>query len=213
MTSVGVMASSVNILGTDVLLEPFDNLTAWTSLGAPSIQATGRTGNCLQCAGATARVDYLLASNANAYVTTGFAWQTLTTSTAQRVVAELWSGSNTQPQVRLLYNGTTAQTFTVYRGTGTTNPLGTSSGVTVAVNTWAYIELQARLHDTLGSIEMRINGTTVINLTGIDTLTNTDTTFDALHLTTALGGLTSRWDDLYITVGPGATFKGSITIP
>jgi hypothetical protein len=212
MSSVGIVASSVNILGTDVLLEPFNDLTAWTTTGSPSIVA-GRTGTALRCSGATDVALYALAANANEYVTVGFAWRTNTASTSARVVCELWSGGGANAQVRLQYNGTTAQTFTAYRGAGTLNPLGTSSGATVAVNTYAYLELQVRFHDTLGSVVMRINGTTVINLTNVDTKTNADTVLDTLRITTALGSHINLWDDLYITVGAGAAFKGDITIP
>lgn len=194
---------------TPVLREPFDNLAAWTVAGTSSI-VTGRTGTALNCTGATDAGYYSLAANASATVTVGFAWRTNTTNAAAREVCQLWGDSNATRHVRLVYNGTTAQTLTVFRDVVT---LGTSSTGLIPVNTWAYIEMQVLLHATLGSVTVRVNGTAVITLTNVNTSNGgTVPKFDTVRLTTAVSGLTNLWDDLYLTVGSGCAFQGDQVI-
>lgn len=212
MTAIGVVASSVvTAVCTDLLQEPFTNLSAWTLVPTASVQ-TGRTGTGLRCVGNNDRATYTFAGSANEYATVGFAWRTNTTSAGQRFVAELWSDANTVRQVHLRYNGTTAQTLSVYLGP---TALATSSTGLIPVNTYAYIEMQTRLHDTLGSVIVRVNGTPVITLTNINTnnAAGIATGYDALQLATALSGVTCLWDDLYLSVGSGCAFQGDHTIP
>lgn len=193
---------------TDILQEPFTNLSAWTIMaGTPSVQ-TGRTGTALRCVGATDRVAYPFA--ANDYVTVGFAWRTNTTSANVRFVAELFSDANTVRHVNLRYNGTTAQSLSVFRDS---TLLGTSATGLIPINTYAYIEMQTFLHDTLGAVTVRVNGTPVVALTNVDTKNAGTTGFDAVQLDTNLSGVTSLWDDLYISVGSGCPFQGDHTIP
>lgn len=211
MPNAGIMASSVvTAVCTDVLQESFTSLAAWSNVGGSATLQAGRTGTAVQCAGAAARVDYSLAANAHEYITIGFAWQTVTSNVAAREVCQLYGDSNTSRHLRLVYNGTTAQTLSVLRDTTT---LDTSSTGLIPVNTYAYIEIQARLHDTLGSVTVRVNGTAVITLTNVDTRNGgTVATFDTVRLTTAVSGLTNRWDDLYISVGSGCAFQGDHAI-
>ena len=48
----------------------------------------------------------------------------------------------------------------VFARTGTIIGSASATGL-IAINTWYYIELQFFSHDTLGSFEIRINGSTV----------------------------------------------------
>lgn len=50
--------------------------------------------------------------------------------------------------------------------------LGQSSSPVIIANGWRHIETKFVLSDTSGSIQVKIEGTTVLNLTSIDTLTN-----------------------------------------
>jgi hypothetical protein len=47
--------------------------------------------------------------------------------------------------------------------------LGANSTLTVLANTWYWIELKVKVHDTLGTYEVKVNGTTYISGTGADT--------------------------------------------
>src|SRR5204862_3050679 len=94
--------------------------------------------------------------------------------------------------------------------------VGASAAHGMAVNTWYYIEWQIKLHDTTGFTSVRINGVQMFNVTNVDTKNaGTKTTYDRVRLNdaTANSGVSLWFDDLYITTGAGATFKGSITIP
>ena len=213
----GIVASSVvTAVCTNVLQEPFNNFTdaPWNpTVGPATISASGRTGTACQCTGTIARAEYNLnnSGSANATVTVGFAWRTNTTSTTARRVCELWSDSNSIENIRLVYNGTTARSFSVVRAPSTT--LGTTATGLVPVNTWAYIELQVYLHDTAGTVILKVDGTERLNLTGQDTRTSTvGTVVDSLRLTTAVSGHTNLWDDLYLSAGSGCTFQGDHTI-
>ena len=175
--------------------------------------ASGRTGNALSITGASTNfVVYTIpAPNESDLVTIGFAWRTNTTSASTRDIFSLYSDSGATRHARLVYQGTTNQSLSAARDTST---LATSATGLIPVNTWAYIEAQIKLGDAPnGYFVVRVNGTQVINATGIDTKNaGTKTVFDRLRLTTALSGVTNLWDDLYLTMGAG-TFKGDITVP
>jgi hypothetical protein len=211
---VGIIASSVvESAITDVLMEPFNNYTdaPWTLNGSPPIVA-GRTGTAASFTGASTRADYVLGAHENATVTVGFAWRTNTTSTTQRHVLQMFSDDNATQHNRLLYNGTTSQSFTLELGAAVA-VLGTTTTGLVPVNTWAYLELQIFLHDTAGTVVFRVNGTERLNLTGLDTRNfGVKTVYDTIRIGPLAAGHTSLYDDLYITVGAGAPFKGDITI-
>lgn len=91
------------------------------------------------------------------------------------------------------------------------------------LNVWQYIEIQPTINPTTGSIVVRVNGTTVLDATGINTANGfapaTDV-FDTLHF--GLGSENGSFcmiDDIYVcdtSVGPGAnpfdSFQGECRI-
>lgn len=96
--------------------------------------------------------------------------------------------------------------------------LGASTN-TVSVAQWAYVEVRVFVHDTDGQIEVRLNGTVEINLTGVDT--RNSSTLDsvsafALRHCTGLSN-TTNFDDLYVRTSSSSTaesggFLGDIRI-
>jgi len=90
--------------------------------------------------------------------------------------------------------------------------LGVTVGGLYTTTTWAYVEVQARLHDTAGSVIIRINGVERLNLTGLDTRNGgTKTVFDTVHL----GWLQFAghvYDDMYVATGADETFRGDMAI-
>jgi len=86
----------------------------------------------------------------------------------------------------------------------------------VTVNTWAYWEMSATIHDTTGSVEVRINGTPVISFTGDTKNAGTATTIDAISWhQSGVTSATPSIDDLYILNDLGSTnnnFLGDIRI-
>lgn len=208
MTSVGIMASSVNVAAgpcTDVLSEPFDNLSAWTLASSPTIVA-GRNGTAANVTGTLQRISYTIpAVSESDTVTFGFAWQTPVLQAAH-VIFNLYSDANTT-------NHITVQTQTAGRidvAVGGLSKWSSALGV-LAINVWQYVEVQIKLHDTAGFVIVRVNGVDVINVTGVDTRNaGTKTTFDTLRFPTpsASSGGTNLYDDLYLSTGSGCAFKG-----
>jgi hypothetical protein len=67
-------------------------------------------------------------------------------------------------QVYLSVNG--SNKFVVYRGDGTLLGTGTA---TLAAATWYYVELKVLFSDTVGTVDLRVNGNSDISETGKDT--------------------------------------------
>ena len=103
--------------------------------------------------------------------------------------------------------------ITVYRGTSGGTLLGTASYALLA-STWTYIELKVVLHDSTGSVNVQVNGASVLSLTNIDTKNGgTKAVFDGFSVTYV--GNTINIDDLYLTNGAGSAntgFLGDIKI-
>ena len=187
---------------TTSFTEPFDNLTAWTDTSANTTIVAGRTGTALQQVGADFGVRHAFA--ANEYVTVGCAWRTNTASYGQRGIFDLWGNGDAARHLQVVYEGTINQTFSVL-SYGT---LGTSVAL-LPVNTWGYLELQARIHDTQGWATLRFNGTTIIEVTNVSTYGGLGpSSVDTLRLGPGLSGHYSLWDDLYLDTGEGADFRG-----
>lgn len=72
-------------------------------------------------------------------------------------------------------------------------------GTTVfSSNTWYYVEIRAYIHDTLGAVEVRVNGVVDQLLTGIDTKNHaTLDVAEYLHIRAHTNQAT-YWDDLYV---------------
>jgi hypothetical protein len=211
--NVGTMASAVHLAAcTDVRQEPFTNLAAWTVTGTVTLPA-GRTGTAAQISGGSGnRATYTIpALNESDMVTVGFAWRRTDANTTARDIVDLYSDAAVTEHNRLLYApSTTTLSFT--RGSSST--LVQNAAITFTQNTWYYIEVQSKLHDTVGSVTVRVNGVQVLNGTNLDTRNaGTKTTYDTVRLTTAATSNTGQWDDLYISTGAGCTFQGDHTIP
>lgn len=79
---------------------------------------------------------------------------------------------------------------------GTT--VSTSSAGVIKINTWYYIELSITISDTVGTVRVDVNGSTVINATGLDTRNGTPADVNTLSLGNNNGN-TVYFDDVYIT--------------
>ena len=115
-----------------------------------------------------------------------------------------YSGSNS---VIALYDGTTQGVnislntqslgVHVYRG-GTS--LGSGYGVEIRQNNWYWVEIKVKCHNTSGTVEVRVNGATVVSLSGVDTQEGTH----AYHDVVRLGFRDVAFiDDVYICDGSG----------
>lgn len=73
-------------------------------------------------------------------------------------------GTNAQ-QIRIIVESTGA--IAAYAG-GSSTPLGTSTDL-ITANGWNHLEAKIVVDDTTGAVEVRLNGVTVLNLSGINT--------------------------------------------
>ena len=84
--------------------------------------------------------------------------------------------------------------------------LGTTTAGLIIPNVWYYIEFKATLSDTVGTVDLWINGVSVLSLTGQDTKNaGTKSVFDGLSLGAAFGGINFYYDDVYFLNGAGST--------
>ena len=197
---------------TDVLMEPFANLTAWTNLfGSVTINATGGRGGgpAAVCNGAS-RADYAIPDvDESDVVTIGFAWRTTTLVAGNLDIIQLRSDAAATDHTRLVVFSDGH--FTITRGS---TSLAASATGLVAAATYYYLECRCKLADAPnGYVIVRLNGTEIINATGLDTRNaGTKTVYDTLRIL-GVASTANRFDDLYLSTGSGCGFKGDITIP
>lgn len=99
-------------------------------------------------------------------------------------------------------------------GSGTSIVKGTTI---IPLATWNYIEVQATIADSGGTIKVRLNGsaTNEIDFTGDTKNAGTSTNIDQVVLQTSGSGSTARFDDIYVLNSTGSsntTFLGDIRI-
>ena len=137
--------------GRTVLLEPFTNLNAFTfASGTVSIVAGGRNGTCLQTVGTgSSLVDFYLppGPERSDTWTIGFAWRLHlggqpAPATSSPLLADV-GGANTQHN-RLTY-ALSSSDARAWTRSSTTTIATANAAVTLAQNTWYYIEVQCKL--------------------------------------------------------------------
>lgn len=197
-----------------VLVEGFDTyngtgtntgLQAKWSGSAGGSMATGRfTGQSFQARNTNSGVGGSAASrllpSAIGSFTVGFAFRAVT-------LTSMNGGTNNTFLTLLGSSGTVSQITMYVDNNGTLNVtragtvLGSAVGAIID-STWQYIELSVFISDTVGTVVVKVNGATVINLSGVDTRNGTPTTIDTIQLQASsfTGSVFGGWfyDDLYI---------------
>jgi hypothetical protein len=179
----------------------------WFASGGSPLIGTGRTGNGFQITGSTDGLMVPIPAWAESdTLTYGFAYRAVSSLPAGLRIVELYSDQGVTLHNRLNVAGTGG--LAVTRSATT---LATSADGLLAVGVWAYIEIQIKLADAPnGFVIVRVNGTEVINATGLDTKNGgTKTTYDAIRITRA-ASTTSFYDDMYVKTGAGETFNGDL---
>lgn len=112
------------------------------------------------------------------------------------------NNATTHTQMGIATRNAEIGTVYVYRN-GTL--LGNTGPGVIPVDTWKYVEMKTVLHDTTGVVQVRVDGTLVIDLQNIDTKNGgTDGVIDNIEFTRP--SFTSfYYDDIYIFNGAGAT--------
>lgn len=111
-----------------------------------------------------------------------------------------------------------ANQIVVTRGGMNGTVLGSYVVTPITYTDWYYFEAKCVLHDTAGSVVVKMNGITIINLTGIDTKNGgTKTVFDSIGIgpSQTLNNVHDVVDDLYICNGAGSVnndFLGDVAV-
>lgn len=201
-----------------VFIDGFDHYTTLTqkwqeTSGSPSItSAAGRFGG--SGLRQTAQTAWIRRNLGAAYteLISGFAFSTTNYFTRISIAAWYSSGAS---QVHLVLESTGQLTVRQTSSTGTS--LGNSGGYLVPqTGAWQYIEFRVKFGNPTGEAEVRVNGTTVISVTGVNTIPSGSTTANQFLIGTGNDTGTCNWDDLYIidTTGssPTNTFLGDMRI-
>ncbi len=102
-------------------------------------------------------------------------WQTNLPDTNQFYPGIIFADEDNVGQ--LLFQVKTTGAIAVYRGAGGIGGSGGPSGTLLGTSTvcltagaWHFIEIKALASDTVGTVDIRVNGTSVLSLTGLDTV-------------------------------------------
>lgn len=118
---------------------------------------------------------------------------------------QLLSDAGATNHINIGFDNLTGANLRAYRGS---TLLGTSAGTNINPETWYYIEGKITMHDSTGSVTLRVNNQTVLSLSGIDTKNaGTKAVFDSFRYWADAGGPTVRIDDLYICNGAGSAYN------
>lgn len=127
----------------------------------------------------------------------------------------VWNVNEPQFAVRPNTDGTLSVFRVASNGTGTL--LGTTS-VSLQANVFAYVEVKVKISDSVGTVDVRINGVSALSLTGQDTQGGTSAAWTSVRM-----GFTSTtttryyvdFDDFVLMDGSGSynnDFIGDVTI-
>jgi len=88
----------------------------------------------------------------------------------------------------------------VYRDT---TRLATSTSA-ITAGTWYYIEFKVQVHDSTGTYELRVNESTWLSDTGVDTKTGSNSYYDVVDFHGPYSFVVNQYDDIYICDGSGS---------
>jgi len=108
---------------------------------------------------------------------------------------------NVQVQLLIQSDGT----FAAFRGSLPGQVLLGQSDPSAAVTTnrYFYLEWKVLIDSSVGTVEVHLNGQTILNLTGVNTQATANSTADVISLIGPGGGTIMYVDDLYVNDGTG----------
>lgn len=121
------------------------------------------------------------------------------TANARDIIA-LYDSGTIQAAVRLNADGT----LSAMRGT---TVIGTTT-FALSAGLFYYIEMKVVIHDSTGTFEIKVDGSSKLALTSQDTKNTSNATANEIRIGpagTVSAGSTYTWDDLYICDGQGST--------
>jgi hypothetical protein len=183
-----------------LLNDPCNNFTAapWTVAGSPSVTPSGHTGNGFSIpAGSSNSLAYAIAGGSQTdTLTVGF-WINFGSAGLQPGTANGYVAlcSDAGATTHLTFRPSAGFVAVYCGGTLVDN----QPCAAIAANSWIYVEWQAKLSATVGTCVVKVNGTTFINKSNINTKNGgTKTVWDTVKVTGM--GVYGPWvvDDIYI---------------
>lgn len=194
---------------TRLVNDPCDNFTAapWTTAGTPTVVAGGHTGNGFNFpSGSGNTITYTVAAGNQTDTFTVGGWFKFATFPALQQVVQFRTDAGATLNSHLTVASGGILGFRV----GAITPVSSAPG-TIVVGTWYYIEVSTRMHDTLGTATIKVNGVTVASGTSLDTRSATvGTVIDAITIASAASISPWQVDDIYIR--NDATFGSSVAM-
>src|SRR5262245_903587 len=187
------------------LLDGFDNTTTtdltsngkWSvGAGNPAISVLGRFAPGCVAFNASASIARAFDAQGTWVIGFAFRYDTAVNSTNPFV---LWSDAGTT-QISLYVDA--SQHIRCYRGSSGGTLLGTSTPA-LALNTWYFLEWKFVLSNTVGTVDVLVNGVSWLALTGQDTTATANNTADRVVIGATVSTL--YIDDVYILDGTGST--------
>jgi hypothetical protein len=187
---------------TTIFTDPCDSLTTWTTTASASIVAGGGYGstNGLALGGAGNARWTIPSGSRSDRINASFRWKSSSLAVAHDICSWRTSGG-TVNQLKL--TSTTAGALTLLGGGAV---IGTTADGVVVANTWYLIEVtNVRIADSPnGTVTLKVNGATLLTLTGVDTSFGTASPFilDEWAITTTGSG-TQTFDDITLVKDDG----------
>src|ERR1041384_2545539 len=146
----------------------------------------------------------------------GFALYVDASAPQPGTVASLWDDAGARAQLVLTINGDNS--VSVYLGgllhtSPSGSPLATSDVNKIRQRTWMFIEWKGVIDPTAGSVTVRVNGETVVDVSGINTRSTANSTYTTAYL--ANPGVACWTDDWYLLDQDGLSlndFLGDIVV-
>lgn len=203
--------------GFDYATSTADVATRYPSpggLGAFSANGTGRrSGKALNIVNSGVGLTKALTTSSSTVIC-GYAMQQSNMNASAGGDVGAFQVGDTAPHVSIGLNSNGS--ITAYRGNVGGTTLGTS-----ALSVWTssagffYIEVKVLISATVGTVDVHINGVSVLSLTGQNTKGGSTTSFTYIALGGAFGVFNQQVDDLYVCDGSGAqnnTFLGDCRV-
>lgn len=167
------------------------------NVATPEAAQSRTGGNSLQIYRHQAGFTWAIRRNlGDAYETVGvgFALYLTTIKAANDVIQFCFLNGASGGQ--LAVSSTATGAVTVYRGA---TLLAQSADGALVASAWQHVEIKARIHSTLGAVEVRVNGVSVISISGVNTQATAE--FGARQFGILRGGIQFDYfyiDDLYV---------------
>lgn len=119
------------------------------------------------------------------------------------LLLSFWNRENRSVQLKLQeYTGE----IDVYGGPGwLENYLGTTSGARLGLNRWSYIEVKIYCDSVAGTVDIRVDGQSVLSLSSVNTQRISENFHDRVHILPTIGANYGHAiDDLYLCDSSGA---------